>query len=489
MIPFSFRARTLAAALLGALIVPGGSVRAAERPNIFLAIADDWGWPHAGVYGDPVVKTPTFDRLAREGVLFTHAFVSAPSCTPSRGALLTGQYHWRLEEGANLWSTLPEKFRSYPEVLREAGYVIGHSRKAWGPGRIGVGGRKEDPAGPRLANFAEFLKARPKGKPFCYWFGSSDPHRPYEPRSGAKSGMDLKKIKLPGCFPDHEIVRSDIADYYWEVQRFDREAGEALALLEQTGELENTIIVMTGDHGMPFPRGKSNLYDLGAHVPLAVRWGAKARAGRTVQDFVSFVDLAPTFLEAAALKPLAEMTGRSLVGVLQAGQTGTVDARRDHVIYGKERHVPSQEKGNLSGYPCRALRTKEFLYIHNFRPELGPAGIADGAQAHIGNSFADCDNGPTKSFLLEHHADPKVKKYFDLAFAKRPVEELYDLQKDPEQLTNVAGRPEYATAQKRLGDQLLAELRATGDPRVLGGAEKFDAYPYYGGPQKPPTAP
>ncbi len=458
---------------------------AEARPNILLAIADDWGWPHAGVYGDPVVKTPTFDRLAREGVLFRNAFISSPSCTPSRAALLTGQYHWRLEESANLWSTLQAKFRTYPEELRSAGYVIGHSRKAWGPGRIEPGGRKENPAGPTFPNFAAFLKDRPKDRPFCFWWGSSDPHRPYDWQSGAKSGMKLDQIKLPGCLPDSDIVRNDVADYYFEVQRFDREVGEALALLEKTGEMDNTLIVITGDHGMPFPRGKSNLYDLGTHVPLAIRWPKKVKGGRTVDDFVSLVELAPTFLEAAGRKPLGAMTGRSLMNVLTSDQSGQVDPQREQVIFGKERHVPSQEKGNLSGYPSRAIRTRDFLYIRNFRPDLWPNGVPDSSQAHIGNSFADCDNGPSKRFLIQHQDDPAVRKFFDLAFAKRPAEELYDLRQDPEELVNVAGKPAYSQAQRELAEKLTALLKATQDPRVIGGGEKFDQYPYYGGQMKP----
>ncbi len=455
------------------------------RPNIFLAIADDWGWPHAGAYGDAVVKTPTFDRIAKEGVLFANAFVSSPSCTPSRSALLTGQFHWRLEESANLWSTLQQKFRSYPELLRDAGYFTGHSRKAWGPGRIQVGGRTEDPSGPAFKNFEAFLKARPADRPFCFWFGSPDPHRPYEWQSGLKSGMKLDQIKLPGCFPDHEIVRTDVADYYFEVQRFDRELGEAIALLEKSGELDRTLVVVTGDQGMPFPRGKSNLYDLGTHVPLAIRWKDKSKGGRAVQDFVSLTDLAPTFLEAAGMKTHKDMTGRSLLGLLRSGRSGWIDPARAHVIFGKERHVPSQEKGNLSGYPCRAIRTREFLCILNFKPELWPNGIPDAAQAQVGNSFADCDNGPTKSLLLDRRDDPAIRKHFDLAFAKRPAEELYDLRSDPDQLVNVASRPEYAPIARGLIAKLREELKVTADPRVVGGAEKLDQYPYYGGPQKP----
>jgi arylsulfatase A-like enzyme len=474
--------------LAGCLACSISAEAADARPNIFLAIADDWGWPHAGIYGDAVVKTPTFDRLASEGVLFTNAFVSSPSCTPSRAALLTGQYHWRLEESANLWSTLQARFRTYPEELRSAGYVIGHSRKAWGPGRIEPGGRKEDPAGPTFRDFAAFLKERPKDRPFCFWWGSPDPHRPYDWQSGLKSGMKPDQIKLPACFPDSEMVRNDVADYYFEVQRFDREVGEALALLEKTGEMENTLIVVTGDHGMPFPRGKSNLYNLGTHVPLVARWAKKVKGGRKVEDFVSLVDLAPTFLEAAGRKPLEAMTGRSLMNILTSDKSGQIDPERTQVICGKERHVPSQEKGNLSGYPGRAIRTRDFLYIRNYRPDLWPNGVPDASKSHIGNSFADCDNGPTKRYMIQHQDEPGVRRHFDLAFAKRTAEELYDLHKDPEELVNVAGKAEYSKAQRELAERLTTQLKATRDPREIGGAEKFDQYPYYGGAMKPDPA-
>src|SRR4030042_2303569 len=143
-----------------------GSNNSSNRPNILFCLADDWSWPHAGIAGDKVVKTPTFDRVAREGVLFKNAFVSAPSCTPSRGAILTGQWHWRLEEGGNLWSTLPAKFDVYPDLLEKAGYHVGCTRKGWGPGQHQPGGRTRNPAGPRFKDFAEFLQARPEGAPY-----------------------------------------------------------------------------------------------------------------------------------------------------------------------------------------------------------------------------------------------------------------------------------------------------------------------------------
>ncbi len=478
----------LACGVFGLLVAGQARATAAEdnRPNILFAIADDWGWPHAGVYGDPVVKTPTFDRLAREGVLFHQAYVSSPSCTPSRGAALTGQWHWRLESAGNLYGVFPDKFATYPELLQRAGYQVGVSGKGWGPGRAET--RNRELAGKRHRSFGAFLARRPNGKPFCFWLGSSDPHRPYKRGSGAAAGMPLDRIRLVGCFPDHPEVRSDVADYYFEVQRFDRLVGGALKALEEIGELDNTVVLMTGDNGMPFPRCKSNLYDSGARVPLAVRWPGKVAAGRTVDDFVSFTDLAPTFLQIAGLTPTEEMTGRSLVEVLTSDKSGRIDPARDFVLVGKERHVPSQQRPDMGGYPCRAIRTHEFLYIRNYEPGRWPAGTPHYEKAAIrGAWYADCDNGPTKTYMVDHRdRDAAHRKLYDLAFGKRPAEELYDLATDPEQLHNVAQDPEYAEVRQKLSKRLSDRLRATGDPRELGGGPQFDRYPYPGGaPQYP----
>jgi len=450
-------------------------------PNILFCIADDWSWPHASGVEDPVVRTPTFDRVVREGVRFRNAFVTAPSCTPSRGSIVTGQWHWRLEEGGNLWSTLPAKFAVYPDLLEKAGYHVGVTRKGWGPGQPQPGGRTRNPAGPAYKDFNAFLAARPEGKPFCFWFGSNDPHRPYEWQSGVKSGMRPQDVKVPACLPNNETVRQDICDYYFEVQRFDREVGEILDVLAAQGELANTLVVMTGDNGLPFPRCKSNLYDSGTHVPLALRWPTQVKGGRVVEDFVSLHDLAPTFLEAAGLKPPAEMTGRSLLGILTSDKTGRVDPARDHVLVGKERHAWVRQGG--LGYPCRAIRTYEYLYIRNFKPDRWPAGdpVGGGEPYDPKRTYGDIDDSPTKTYLIEHRDDPAVKRLFDLAVAKRPTEELYDLRQDPDQLNNVADDPSYAKVKEELAARLMAELKATNDPRALGTGDVFDTYPYYGG--------
>ncbi|MBN2031184.1 sulfatase [bacterium] len=461
-----------------------------KRPNILFAIADDWGWPHAGVYGDPVVKTPHFDRVANEGVLFNHAYVTAPSCTPSRNSILTGQYHWRLGPGASLWSTLDPTMPVYPLLLQQAGYHVGSWRKSWGPGGE-LTGWEDYPAGkPYSEGFSEFLSARPKDAPFCFWLGSSDPHRPYVLNSGADSGIDLDQIRLSGYFPDNGIVRRDVADYYFEVQGFDHDLGNAIEKLEEIGELENTIIVVTGDNGMPFPRCKSNLYDSGVRAPLAIRWGSRIKKrGRVIEDFVSLSDLAPTFLQIAGVNIPSVMTGQSLFDLLISDEEGFVTSdKRGFVLCGKERHVPAQE-GHMGGYPCRSIRTHDFLYIRNFKPERWPSGTPNYQKAAIpGAWLADCDNSPTKTYITENrNRDAYHSHLWELAFGMRPAEELYDCRKDPDQLNNIADDPAFAEIKNQLAEHLIDLLTESRDPRVLGEGDRFDQYPYYGGAPKHPS--
>jgi arylsulfatase A-like enzyme len=462
-----------------------------KGPNILLAIADDWAWPHAGVAGDQVVRTPAFDRLARDGVLFTQAFVSAPSCSPSRAAILTGQHFWRLEEGAILWSTLPAKFPVYPDLLEKAGYHVGHTGKGWGPGPIAPGGRPRNPAGPLYKSFQQFLDARPKGAPFCFWFGSFRPHRHYQWQSGIQGGLKTEQIAVPPCLPDTLDVRTDLCDYYWNVEQFDREVANLIDVLRGTGEQDNTLVVVTSDNGMPFPRCKSNLYDLGTRVPLLVCWPGRLAGNRRVDDLVSLIDLAPTFLEAAGVRQSPGMNGKGLLALLLSGKNGRVEAERDCVFTGKERHA-------FLGYPTRAVRTQEHLYIRNFAPDRYAGGDPSGDDPRepplvtrngYDNPFGDIDGSPTKYFMLKHREESAVKPLFDLAFARRPAEELYDLRNDPDQLRNVATDSRHVAAKTRLAEALMSELRATKDPRVLGAGGSFDRYPYYYGPNAPRPEP
>ncbi len=462
---------TLGLLALVLAVRPAAQQPPAARPNILVIVADDWSYPHAGIYGDEVVKTPTFDRIAREGVVFTSAFTASPSCTPSRASLLTGRAVHQLAEGGNLWGFLPDRFETYPDILESAGYFVGFTRKGWGPGNVEAGGRTRNPAGPQFKSFAEFYKQVPKDRPFCFWFGSNDPHRPYEKGAGAASGMKPEGVQVPAFLPDTPEVRGDILDYYFEVQRLDREAGEIIAALEAAGQLENTVVVFTSDNGMPFPRAKANLYDAGTREPLAVRFPGKFKPA-TRHEFVVLTDLAPTLLEAAGLKPRPDMTGRSLLPLL----TGGSDPTRDRVFLERERHA--QVRQGDGSYPMRAVRTKDFLYIRNMRADRWPAG--DPEMYFSVGPFGDIDGGPTKDLLLARRSDPAIARFFTLATAKRPAEELYDLRKDPAQRQNVAARAEYAAHKAELRAALENWMRQTGDPRLTPDDDRWDRYPYFG---------
>jgi len=457
-----------------------------RKPNILVAIADDQGWPHASAYGCQFVQTPSFDRVAAEGILFSNAFCPAPSCSPSRAGLLTGRNPWQLAEGGVLWSLLPATYTVYPDLLEDSGYFVGCTNKGWGPGSVELSGRTRNPAGPAwnrrkteppsaamsrndyAANFADFLDARPAGASFCFWYGSKEPHRPYEQGSGLRAGKRLEEVDVPPYLPDSVEVRSDLLDYALEIEWSDAHLGRMLALLEERGELDDTIVVVTGDNGFPFPRAKANLYEQGMHVPLAIRWGSRTPGGRIVSDFVSFIDLAPTFVEAAGPAPPSEMTGKSLLPILESDRSGRVDAARDHVLTGRERHAYCRP-GN-AGYPCRAIRTDDFVYIWNMAPERWPAGEPP--------AYGDVDGSPTKHFMIEHRHDEHVRPLYDLAFGRRPAEELYAVKDGYACIENLAQDPAYAGIREDLRTRLERELQEQNDPRLVGGGELFDTYPY-----------
>lgn len=448
--------------------LPGNSK--VQRPDVLFVIADDWGYPHAGAYNDPLVKTPNFDRVAKAGVLFTNAYCAAPSCSPSRAAILTGRYPHRLEQGVNLWGFLPKKFPVYPELLKEAGYAVGSQRKGWGPGKYQEGGYKDNPAG-QVVDVKQFFRSLSKEKPFCFWYGSSDPHRPYDKGTGKASGMDETRVKVPGFLPDVPEIRSDLLDYYLEVQRFDTDLGEVLDLLDSLGRLQNTIVVVTADNGIPFPRAKANVYDGGAHVPLAISWGDKIKGGRTFEGFVNLIDISATFIDATGLKSLSTIDGKSLLPILM----GTTNEHRREVFLERERHAYARED-NVS-YPMRAIRNNDFLYIRNVKPDRWPAG--DSIPIFNRAPYGDIDGGPSKQYILQHQHDSGIALFVKLALNKRPFEELYDLKKDPYQLNNVAGMKAYENELKKLSQQLDAWMLETKDPRLHGG-DQIEQYQYFG---------
>jgi N-sulfoglucosamine sulfohydrolase len=450
----------------------------AKPPNILVIVADDWSWPHAGCLGDKVVKTPNFDKFVKQGMLFKRAHCAASSCSPSRASILTGQAFSRLQQGGNLWGTLPQQYATYPDIVAASGYVIGLIGKGWGPGSVEDSGRMHNPAGPtKHKTFAQFLKALPPDRPFCFWYGSRDPHRPYELGCGVKAGLKPDDVALPPYWPDTPKVRSDVCDYYEYVQRFDRQVGELLQALQDAGLAENTIVIITSDNGMPFPRCKANCYEMSTHMPLAVRWPGHIKPDTTNDAFINLTDIAPTVLEAAGLKVPKEMTGKSFLKILTGKDQG---ADRDKVFVGRERHAQVR-KGDL-GYPSRALRTAKFLYIKNFRPDRWPAG--DPELVFAVGPFGDIDDGPCKQEIIKLGKG----KLFDLCCGKRPAEELYDLSKDPWEINNVADDPAYKEIKMQMAAELQRWMKEIGDPRAEanGGDDRWDKYKYYGGPLKGP---
>jgi len=459
------------------------SARAAEpasarRPNILFAIADDWSWPDASIGGTPEVATSHFDRVAREGALFDQAYTAAPQCSPNRAAILTGRHIGQLQEAGTHGSLFPNTYPVFTDLLEQAGYFIGWTGKGWSPGNWKDGGWDRNPAGPEFSgetvdppadgmnrtdyagNFARFLNARPTDVPFFFWLGAKEPHRVYEKGSWKAAGKNPDKVDVPGYLPDTPEIREDLLDYFVEVEWFDTHLGRAIAQLEAIGELDNTLIVVTGDNGMPFPRAKANLYEHGINVPFAVRWPGRIPREDKLTALLSHVDLAPTFLRAAGVPVPNTMVGRPI-------QQTFTSTWREFVIAGRERHTHAR-RDNL-GYPARCIRTNSHLYIRNYKPDRWPAG--DPPEYH------DIDGCPTLDFLKENRE--AHKKFFDLAVAKRPAEELFNAREDPDCVNNLAGDPEHADLLDALRTKLDHELTQLGDPRALGNGDIFESYPRY----------
>ncbi|MCA9043058.1 MAG: sulfatase [Planctomycetaceae bacterium] len=501
---------------------------AADAPNIVFAFADDLG-RYASAYADPnapspndVIHTPFFDRIAAEGTRFDCALVSAPSCTPSRAAIVSGQHFFRNGSHSQLHHPWMKGFddpwdevRGFPLMLQASGYHIGWSYKMHiSEDRMGGKDRNYRKHGSRFntfsqnvmraddteagkqelleevrGNFRSFLADRNDKQPFYYWFNPTNTHRSWVQGSGKKIwGIepDSLKGKLPPFLPDNEIVREDFADYLGEAQAFDAAVGILLEELTALGELENTIVVVSGDHGAPgFPRGKCNLYDFGTQVPLAIRWPKHVAEGRVIQSPVSLLDLAPTFLEAAGLQADERMDGQSLLAAMNAETRDPEEVLRGTAICGRENHVNESRPGGLP-YPMRAIRTGEYLYIVNFAPDRWPVAqppLAAPLTNPIGGKKGgsrrmDLDFSPTRDFFELNEGDETIAEWWRLGFDLRPAEELYVIADDPHQMLNVADDVNFAAVKSQLRGQLLAELNRGNDPRVIDDGKAFDRPPY-----------
>ena len=456
-----------------------------KRPNVLFAVAHGWSWPYAGAYGDSVIKTPGFDRIAREGVLMEHAYVSSPSSTPSRGAILSGLHFWNLGSAANLGGDFPDGIPTFPEKLKQAGYHTGFEGRGWGPGKPETPGREL--TGKRYGDFAEFLESRPEDTPFCYWLGSDASAPEIDEGAGKAAGIDIDRIVVPEFLPDAEVVRSNLADCFAATQDFDALVQQAYEQLEAAGELDNTIIVVTSDHGMPLPRCVGNLYDSGVRVPMAIRFGKQFPGGRTVSDLTSQVELSSLLLElsgvlASTLDEDRRANGRDLLMILRSKKSGFYHPRmQQRVVFGRERLVPAQEAPEKGGYSSRGLRTDTSLLIHNSDyKNRWPVGTPYHDRAAMpGAWFADTPNSATKSYMVAQLGkDYRHLQTFKAAFEKRHHTEYYSQSPErPHQMENLAGRTVSGAAKQILGNWMRMELAEHGQGNV---SSDFDAFPYSG---------
>ncbi len=462
---------------LSLFITTASMAAGADQPNILFIIADDAS-RHFGQSNDcNWVKTPHIDRLARQGLVFDNAYTPTSKCAPSRSSILTGRNPWQLEDAANHQPIFPTKFMAFSEALAAAGISTGGAGKVWGPG---IAKQPDDqPRGfalePTKATasetpFAAFLNNRRTDKPFFYWFGSHNPHRPYAAGAGVANGKSTSDIpRVPQYWPDDETVRSDMLDYATEVEAFDTEVGQHLEALDAAGLAENTLVIVTSDHGMPFPRVKGHTYEDAHHIPLVACWPAGIKhSGRRVSELISFIDLAPTFLELFGVDGMSSgmspITGRSFIDLLRDESSSD----RSIVIFGRERNDVNARVGTPFGlgYPVRAIREGNLVYIHNFESDRWPCGDPD-----LG--LKDTDNGPTKQFI---EALGEQDRFWQQAFGKRPPEQLFDIANDPDCVKNLASERQYVEQVTKLRTRLMAELVKQDDPRVLSRGEVFDNY-------------
>lgn len=404
--------------LFAALWLSGSihSKASGDRPNILFFFADDWG-RYASIYADPekpslndVIQTPNIDRIGREGLVFKNAFVPVASCNPCRSSLATGRYFWSCGSGAFLnpkgsnWEGVDDPFKRLPKFvdsLASSGYHATRSGKtfAFTPTKrtgkertlptfedkfprygLHVGQAATEPERQERHDYVvertrieikRALLGSPEEKPFFFVFGPINVNRPYVADSGeALWGIDPDTLKglIPKFLPDVDDVRRDFADYLGEVLALDLMLGVMLEELEKAGELDDTLVILSGDHGIPgVPRGKTNCYDFAIQAPLLMRWPEKIQAGRLVDDFINLMDLGPTLLQLAGTPIPESMDGQSFLPQILSEQSGWIDPERNRVFVGRERHFPSAREGNLP-YPIRAVRTQDYLYIKNFKP-------------------------------------------------------------------------------------------------------------------------
>ena len=434
-----------------------------QRPNLLMILSDDHTAEFLGASGNTAIQTPNLDRFASQGIRCSRMFTAAPQCVPSRAAFLTGRSPVAVRMG-RFTAPLPADVRTFAEDLRDAGYFTGVCRRqhhldgaAAGP----VSGpifrkhgletfrRRMDyvdisPPGQTVQRVNEFFDRKTPGKPFFLWVNFNDPHHPWD-RDAVPRPHDRSRIPVPAYLPDLPGVREDLGRYYDEVARMDGEFQSVLDILERRGLGSNTLVLFMGDNGFAFPHGKGSLYDPGLNVPCLARWPGLIRPGAVSNALLSGEDIGPTFLEAAGLPVPKIMSGQSFLDVLR----GREGQRREHVFAARLTHGsrPFAEGTTTHTFDLsRMVRSARYKLIYNCTPHM---------------RYSPVDSYDERSWveMTDAHLWGRLEPRFDRAyFAARPVLELYDLENDPAEMQNLAGRPELASVQRKLTEALQEKL-------------------------------
>jgi len=445
--------------LLLTLLTAGYVHAAEERPNFVLLIADDIGYDDLGCYGSIDARTPNIDALAKEGILFTNAFLTTSSCSPSRSSIITGRYPHNNGEAAELHRPITWHIPSFPGALREAGYhtaLAGKDHMTWTKtpeGKTAPTGPFDQKYGPKVkgnsgghGNWLKAIEDCPEGKPFFLWLAALDAHRAWDGEREWDESVygptyNSASLTLPPALVDTPETRDDFAAYLLEVTRFDHFCGEVIAQLKADGTFENTYIFVLADNGRPFPRAKTRLIDDGMKTYFIASGPSIKNPGTKTDSLVSVIDIAPTIAELAGIEKTETFQGRSITP-LYADATASIRpfAISEHNWHDYEAHG-------------RSVRDGRWLFIRNFRPALALQGPAD-----------SCNSLTFEALLAARESsEPLSPAQADVFLAPRPLVEFYDSQSDPHQVNNLAGDATYAAIEKKLSDVLDNWMEKTGD--------------------------
>lgn len=427
------RRSLMKAAVLSA--APAIAQSRAALPNFVFLISDDHSAPDLGCYGNRVIHTPNLDRMAAEGMRFTSAYVSTAQCSPNRSSILTGCSP-HTTSTSRLHTPMPDWEPTFLEPLKERSYFVGAFRKVHQGASFD---KRWNFYGPAKTPFAKFFDALPPGRPFYLHLGFTDPHRPYRP--GAFSpAHDPARMQVPRFLPDTPEVRQDLAHYHDAIARMDAECGQVFGLLQERNLADNTLVIFTGDNGMPFPRAKATCYEAGVHVPLLAWWPGKIKAGAVAKELIAHVDLPVTWLEAAGLDKPGKMQGHSFLSLL----LGKAYQARTEIFTERNWH---------DGFdPMRSIRTGRYKLIYNAWHNLGYRPIAD------------VEASPSwQSYWAEGRAGRLTPEQMRLLELTRPMLELYDLQDDPLEYHDLATSPQHAHIREELKRRLSDWMHETYD--------------------------